>query len=96
MEKYVQFFEIFFEKWIIRVRKMLKFLKMYSFSNTLILFKIINFVSSRGGNPPPDPLRGPVIAFNWPGRPLENSGDASEDGCFNRFSNLPQRYRNKD
>ena len=49
-------------------KKMLIFWKMDSFSNTLNRFKKWNFAIVREPSPP-DPLRGRVIAFKWPGRP---------------------------
>ena len=61
------------KKWIFRTRKLLIFLKIDSFSNTLNLFKMLNFAPI-GGLHAPDPLLGGSRdSFLWPGVPFSRT-----------------------
>ena len=75
--KYVQYFVICLRKWIFWSRQILIFLKFkFIFYYPESLYKM-NFATILGAGPP-DPLRGQVIAFKWPGRtPAKNPSDAT-------------------
>ena len=88
------FSNFFLEKnWFFGQEKYCYFWKLYSFSKTLPRLKKWNFATV-----PPDPLRGRVIAFKWPGRPPpeKNPGDAAamdQEECSDQGSQSDSRWK---